>query len=359
MNRADVASAAPTVRIGGRTVGAQKRVFVIAEAGVNHNGGVAMARSLIDAARAAGADAVKFQVFHAEALVAASAPTCDYQRQHDPCAETQRDMLRRLELGLSDVVELKTHADRCGIQFLATPFGLPELDHLVRMNVAAVKIASTDIVNVPLLTAAAASGQPIILSTGASTLDEIDAAVALLRRHATLLRLVLLHCVSAYPTPPDCARLATIRILADRYGVPVGFSDHTKDASFSALAVAAGACVLEKHITLDRTLPGPDHFFALEPDGLARYVAAAHRARAALGDGRIGPGREEQEVRELARGSIVSRVAIPAGRRVRAVDLCVQRPAGGMDPKDWCEVVGRVAATDIPSGARLSTSMLQ
>lgn len=243
-------------------------VYIIAEAGVNHDGCLEKARALIDAARSAGADAVKFQAFSAARIAAADAPTCAYQATE--AGESQARMLARLELSPADFAVLKRYAEQRGIAFLCTPFSIPDLEMLVALGVSALKIASPDIVNVPLLRAAAATGLPLIASTGAATLDEIDAAVALLTVAGARDRLSLLHCVSAYPTRPAEARLGCIRTLADRFGCPVGFSDHTDDAAFAALAVAAGARILEKHLTLDRSANGPDHFFSLEPDAMAR-----------------------------------------------------------------------------------------
>jgi N-acetylneuraminate synthase/N,N'-diacetyllegionaminate synthase len=399
----------PVVSIGNRQIGAAHPVYVIAEAGVNHNGDVAAARRLIDAAHEAGADAVKFQVFSADRLASASAPACAYQKQHGGQVTSQRDLLRRLELKLAAFRDLEAHADRLGIHFLATPFGLEELQFLAGLGLPAVKIASPDIVNVPLLKAAAQTAMPLIVSTGASILSEIDDAVRIIcgprtpdsqspirhpqsaiprraplrvaakhrspgalqssipNRQSSIVnrqspipnRLILLHCVSAYPTQPHEARLACVGTLARRFGVPVGFSDHTPDSDFSALAVAAGAVILEKHLTLDRQAPGPDHFFSLEPRQFGRYVAAARRAREALGDAEIRVAPVEMEIREYARRSIVAASAIAAGQVIEAHLLAVQRPGGGIEPGRWNDVVGRVAGTDIPPATRLSWSMIR
>lgn len=355
----------PFVQIGNRLIGASEAVYIIAEAGVNHDGDVTLAHELVQAACDAGADAVKFQVFSADRLVDASAPTCGYQKAHDRAA-SQREMLRRLELKAEALRDLKARADRLGIDFLATPFGSAELKSLVDLGVPAIKFASSDLVNVPLLTAGARSGLPMIVSTGASDLAEIDAAVRLINRstpHGKQRpqsgRLILLHCVSAYPTDPNIARLSCIRTLARRFTVPVGFSDHTSEPTFSGLAVAAGAVLLEKHLTLDRGASGPDHFFSLSPEQFAQYVEAARHARAALGDGTIRVAPEEQEVRELARGSIVSVGPIRAGQLISSDDVGIRRPGGGIEPARWNDVVGRVARTDIPPNVRLSFTMLQ
>ena len=345
------------VRIATRQVGEEHGVFIIAEAGVNHNGSVDSARRLIDAARAIGADAVKFQAFTADSLVAADAPLCNYQQTRAGVAG-QRDLLRRLELRRDDFATLKKHADAMGIAFLATPFGLDELRMLCDLGVPAIKIASPDLVNLPLLAAAAETGRPLILSTGASELAEVDAAVETLFQRGATDRLILLHCVSSYPTQPSDARLRCIRTLADRFNVPIGFSDHTMRTDIGGVAVAAGAVVLEKHLTLDRRADGPDHFFSLEPRAFADYVTAARRAHQSLGDGVIRCSAQEQQVRELARGSVVAATYIPAGKRLTSDVLAIRRPAGGIEPARWATLIGRVAKTDIPADTRLSWSML-
>lgn len=349
----------PALAIGGVRVGEPGRVYVIAEAGVNHDGDASTARRLIDAAKESGADAVKFQMFRADRLVAADADTCAYQKDHVAGGGSQRDMLRRLELPDAAWAELKSHADRIGIEFLATPFGEPEVAALDALGVAAIKIASPDIVNVPLLEAAARTGRPLVVSTGAAERHEIDFAVALLRRTREDVGIALLHCVSAYPTDAADANLARIGALARRYHVPVGFSDHTVDAGFGALAVAAGAVILEKHLTLSRSGPGPDHFFSLEPPEMLRYVAGARRAATAMGESAWGPRGAEQEVRRLARGRIVAVSRVPRGKTLSSNDLMVQRPGGGIDPVYWEAVIGRKSLQEIPEGTPLAWSMLE
>jgi sialic acid synthase SpsE len=350
-----------SVVLGDRVIGPGSPVYIIAEAGVNHDGDPAIARKLIQAARDAGADAVKFQVFSADRLVSKSAATCEYQKKQPGSPDSQHAMLKRVELSAEVFAELMGFAKSVGVQFLATPFGVPELKLLLDMKVPAIKTASTDLVNVPLLEAAAESGLPLIVSTGAGTLAEVDQAVALIRGLGAGARLVLLHCVSAYPTRPEAARLRRIRVLAERFGVPVGFSDHTPDPRFGAIAVAAGAVVLEKHLTLDRGSPGPDHSFSLTPPDFAEYVAASRLAMAALGgtsQSEEGFAAEEAEVRKLARGSIVALRSIAQGRRITPECLTVRRPGSGISPNAWHSVVGRIAKTDIPADAPLEWTML-
>ena len=349
----------PAVRVGQRLVGPDHPVYVIAEAGVNHDGRLDIALELIDAAAGAGADAVKFQYFSAERLAAPDAPTCQYQKDHYAGASSQLEMLRRLELPPDDFKRLKVHADQAGIDFLCTPFGIPELRALSGLEVAAIKIASPDIINIPLLREAAAAKLPVIASTGAAELDEVRAAVDLLHEHDALERLILLHCVSAYPTPPSEARLRCISTLANEFNVPVGYSDHTAEADFSALAVAAGAVILEKHLTHDRSAPGPDHFFSLTPDDFAKYCMAAKAAFSARGTGVVAPGSREAEVRKLARGSIVAARHIPAGTPISPDALTVRRPGTGIPPAEWDNVIGAVASADIPAGSPLEWAHLR
>lgn len=347
------------VKIGNRLIGAGQSVYVIAEAGVNHDGDPAAAHRLVEAASKAGADAVKFQVFSAERLAGPAAATCAYQRTGDAVAN-QREMLRKLELNKQTFVELQDHAAELGIDFLATPFGLPELNFLVEtLQVQAIKIASSDLVNVPLLTAAAASQRTLVVSTGAARTVEVDQAVELIKRHGALDRLILLHCVSAYPTPPELARLACIGALIRRYGVPAGFSDHTTETTTGALAAAAGAVVLEKHLTLNRNAAGPDHFFSLEPEQFRQYVANVRRTERMLGDGHIGLADQEAEVRALSRGRLVSTRRIPAGSRLTADALMVQRPGDGIDPTHWEKVLACSARQEIPAETPLAWSMLK
>lgn len=334
-------------------------VYVIAEAGVNHNGKLADACQLIEAAKDAGADAIKFQLFSADRLVAKSSPLCAYQQNgHGPDID-QHAMLKALELDGSMCTKLKEHADAVGIDFLATPFGLPDLDFLVeQLNVTALKIASPDLVNVPLLTAAAKSGRLLIVSTGASMPEEIDQAVELIKDCGALERLTLLHCVSSYPTALEDARLQCIATLRQRFDVPTGFSDHTVEETTGAFAVMAGAVVLEKHLTMDRRLNGPDHFFSLEPDSFKAYVQDIRRASAIMGDGRLGYAPAEEEVRELARGRIVTTKSIVAGERLTPDSLTVQRPGNGIGPACWKDLIGRVVRVDVPKNTPLDWSML-
>ncbi len=346
------------INVGSHRIGPGYSAFVVAEAGVNHNGSVETALRLVDAAVEAGADAVKFQMFRAADLTTASAPTAAYQEKSGG-ERSQRDLLKRLELLQADFIRIKRHADERGIFFLATPFGEKELRALVELGVPALKFASTDLTNTPLLDAGAATGLPLLLSTGASSENEIAEAVERLHRAGAMDRLMLLHCVSCYPTPLDAVNLRAIRALEHRFGVVCGLSDHTTSITMGALAVAAGARVLEKHFTLDRQSAGPDHAMSLEPDPLMEYVAAVRAAETAMGDGHVGLTGLEREVRLVAGKSVVAACGIPAGARLQRDMLAVRRPGTGISPVELAKLLNRRAAVEIPSDTILTWDMVQ
>jgi sialic acid synthase SpsE len=324
---------------------------------VNHDGQVDRGLQLIEAAAAAGADVVKFQMFRAEALVSAGAPAAAYQQRRG--AGSQRELLARLELSDEAFAALAAHCRARGVEFLATPFSPPDVDRLVNLGVPALKIASPDLTNVPLLRRAAATGLPLIVSTGAATADEIRRGVERLHGWGLGGRLVLLHCVSGYPAPRETANLRAIAALRDAADVPCGFSDHTESTAIGGWAVAAGACVLEKHFTLDRSARGPDHAMSLNPRQLAIYIAAARAAESALGNGRLGLTELEWEVRAVARQSVVAAVAIPAGTAVTPTMLTVKRPGGGISPEELERLPGRRARTDIAADTVLTWELLE
>ncbi|UCG32624.1 MAG: N-acetylneuraminate synthase family protein [Phycisphaerales bacterium] len=336
----------------------ERRAFVVAEAGVNHDGSEEQALKLVDSARLAGADAVKFQVFSADRLVSPGTPTAAYQRGAAQAAD-QGELLARLELDQDTYGRIAQHCRAIGIEFLATPFDPLDLEFLLTLDVPAIKIASTDLTNRPLVGAAFASGLPVLLSTGTAVGREIDRAVAWYRRAESSAPLVLLHCVSSYPTPPEEANLRAIETLGRRYGLPVGYSDHTTSAETGALALAAGARVIEKHLTLDRTLPGPDHATSLEPDALADYVARIRQAEAMMGSGRLCCAEIEKDVRRVGRRSIVAKCDIAAGQTLTSEVLTVKRPSGGIDPGRFDEVLCCQAVQDIPRDTPLTWQMLR
>jgi sialic acid synthase SpsE len=268
-------------------------------------------------------------------------------------------MLERLELSDTAWQTIAAHCRAREINFLATPFSPADVDRVCQLGVNALKLASTDLDNAPLVQRAALTGLPLLVSTGAATVDELGAAVTRLRGWGGADRLVLLHCVSRYPTPLAAANLRAIATLRARFGVPCGYSDHTEWTDLAGWAVAAGACVLEKHFTRDRTRPGPDHAMSLEPAALAAYVRAARAAEAALGDGSLGMTDLEADVRAVARRSVVAAATIPAGATIAAEMLALKRPGGGITPDRLGEVIGRQAAADISADAVITWDMLR
>jgi N-acetylneuraminate synthase/N,N'-diacetyllegionaminate synthase len=326
------------IAIDGRRIAAGEPVYVIAEAGVNHDGDVDRALALIDAAADAGADAVKFQTFDPAALASDAAPLADYQRDSGETG-SQRAMLERLALREPDFERLAMRARERGIAFLSTPFDDASADLLDRVGVPAFKIGSGELTNLPLLRSLAARGRPLLLSTGMATLDEVGAAVDAIRAAGDP-PLALLHCVSSYPAPLAQANLRAIVTLRDAFGVPVGYSDHCLELEASVAAVALGAVVIERHLTLDRSAAGPDHAMSSEPDELAELVARIRRAQSALGSGQKTPQPAEADTRAVARRSLVATRDLGAGARVGAGDVAVKRPGGGLAPAEIDRVVG-------------------
>lgn len=346
------------VDIAGRKIGPDQPCFVIAEAGVNHNGELDLAKRLVDVAVAAQVDAVKFQTFQPERIATQDAPKASYQEGVVRRGESQVEMLRRLALSDDAHRELMAYARDRGILFLSTPFEEGSADFLEALGVPAFKIASGELTNLSFLAHMARKGKPMIVSTGMSTLKEVAAAVRTIR--ATGLReLILLHCVSSYPADPSEANLRAMRTLAEAFRVPVGFSDHTPGIEVALAAVALGACVVEKHVTLDRRLPGPDHQASLEPQELAALVRGARIVESALGHGRKEPSPSEVGTAAVARKSLVAARDIPQGSRLTKEHVAIKRPGTGLPPAMLDDVVGRVAAADIPADTVLLLEMLR
>jgi sialic acid synthase SpsE len=346
------------VTIGQHRIGPGGSTFIVAEAGVNHDGSVETALRLVDAAVQAGADAVKFQMFRADDLVASSASAASYQHSGSG-ATSQRKMLSRLELSQAAFRRIKEHCDQRAVLFLATPFGRREIGELVELGVTAIKIASTDLTDARLLETAAATRLAIILSTGASTSAEISHAVRFLREAGAGERLALLHCVSCYPTPVDAVNLRAVRSLQDSFGLPCGLSDHTTSVRVGAWAVAVGACVLEKHFTLDPAAAGPDHAMSLSPTQLVEYVSAVREVEGALGDGEVVLAECEAEVRAVASKSVVAATHIPAGTRLTPEMLTVKRPGTGIPAADLERLVDHRTTVDITYDTVLSWEMVR
>jgi N,N'-diacetyllegionaminate synthase len=341
----------------GRRIGDGAPCFVIAEAGINHNGQLDVARRLIEAAATAGADAVKFQTFSAERLVTPGAAKAEYQARTTGSAESQLDMLRRVELTPADFARLRDHARECGITFLSTPFEEASVDVLMDLGVELIKVPSGEITNLPFLSHVGRTRKPVILSTGMSTLDDVLAATTALRDAGTT-DLVVLQCVSEYPAAVSDANLRVMATLRDAVGVPVGFSDHTLGLLVPQAAVALGACVIEKHLTLDRRMEGPDHAASIEPDEFKDLVRSIRQIESALGNGVKAPTPGERGVAAVARKSVVALVAIPAGTILDATLVGLRRPGTGLPASKLPDILGRPARVHIAAGTLLEESLL-
>ena len=354
-------------------------IYIIAEAGVNHNGDIELAKRLIDAAVEAGADAVKFQTFRADEVAIPEAPKAAYQKQTTDGAESQLEMIRKLQLSESVHRDLVAHCAARGIRFLSTPFDLLSLDFLVRgLGLSTLKIPSGEITNGPLLLSAAQSGCDLILSTGMSTLEDIEEALGILAfgfsgdtsepeaaafrvaflsetgRAVLRKKVTLLHCTTAYPTPYADANLKVMAALAEKFGLAVGYSDHTPGIAVAAAAAALGATIIEKHFTMDRDLPGPDHQASLEPDELTTMVEAVRNVEAALGRPEKTPAPAEQGNMAIARKSLVTLKPIAAGEVFSVENLGIKRPGNGISPMQYWHWIGRPAPRDFPEGVLVS-----
>jgi N-acetylneuraminate synthase/N,N'-diacetyllegionaminate synthase len=325
------------IRIGDREVGTGRSVFVIAEAGVNHNGRLDLAERLVDIAADAGADAVKFQTFDPKLLATPAAAKAEYQRETTGEGGSQLEMLQALVLPRDAHVQLQKRARDRGLIFLSTPFDEPSADFLETLDVPAFKVSSGDLTNVFLLKHLAAKQRPLLLSTGMATLDEVRAAVAVVQPQPV----ALFHCVSNYPAEPADCNLRAIATLRTATGVPVGWSDHTHGIDVTVAAVALGAELVEKHFTIDRTLPGPDHRASLEPHELAAMVRGIRNAEAALGDGEKRPRPSELAVATVARRSLCYREDLAAGAVVAEHHFIALRPGTGIATTEVGKLVGR------------------
>jgi len=320
--------------------------FIIAEVGVNHNGDLAIARELIARSSEAGCDAVKFQTFKATDLVTADCQKTPYQVRNDGDG-TQLQMLRRLELDAAQHLKLAELCTQYGIEFMSTAFGIAELDLLVSVGIKRVKVASGELTNLPYLRAAASKGLPLLVSTGMATLADIEVAIAELEMagcpHDAI---TLLHCTSLYPAPYETVHLRAMDTLRQAFNLSVGYSDHTLGQAVAIAAVARGACVIEKHVTLDRHLPGPDHQASLEPHELLSLVTAIRATEVALGDVRKRPTDSERQTALMARRSIVASRPIREGEIFSADNLACKRPGTGISPMQWDQLIGKTSSRD-------------
>lgn len=323
-----------------------KHTLIIAEAGVNHNGSIEMARQLIDAAVVAGVDYVKFQTFKAENLVTRDAKQAEYQ-QRNAAEDSQYAMLKKLELSESQHEELIAYCKEKGVKFLSTAFDLESIEYLHSLNLGLWKIPSGEITNYPYLKKIAQYGEPVIMSTGMCSMDDVEQVLNVLLKNGLMKeQIMLLHCNTEYPTPMRDVNLKAIQQLRDKFGVKVGYSDHTKGIEVPIAAVALGAEVIEKHFTLDRTLPGPDHKASLEPNELKAMVDAIRNIEQALGDGQKHVSASEEKNMAIARKSIVAAKAIIRGELLTEENLITKRPGSGISPMLWEEVIGTKAIRD-------------
>lgn len=323
------------------------KTLIIAEAGVNHNGDIDMAKALIDAASDAGADLVKFQTFNADRLVTRKARKADYQMKMTATDESQRDMLKRLELSPAMHEKLIAHAAKRGIEFFSTAFDLDSIDYLLGLGLSRIKVPSGELTNLPYLRKVGSAGKPVILSTGMANLGEIEAALAALEAAgASRQQITVLHCSTEYPAPMAEVNLQAMPAMARAFGVQVGYSDHTEGIEVAIAAVVLGACVIEKHFTLDRALPGPDHRASIEPEELARMVRSIRNIELALGDGVKRPSVSEEKNRLVARKSLFAACAIAEGELFTEHNLVAKRPGTGISPMRLDELLGRAAARD-------------
>jgi N,N'-diacetyllegionaminate synthase len=334
--------------------------LVIAEAGVNHNGSLDLALKLVEIAAKAGADAVKFQTFSAERLVRPGARTAQYQAKATGESD-QFAMLKQLELSEADYRRIAARCVDCGIEFMSTPFDEEAATFLLELGMQRIKVPSGEITNIPFLEFLADTDRRLIVSTGMATLEEIDAAVGAIARRRALRgfsaplaeRVTILHCTSNYPAADEDVNLRAMGTIAAATKLPVGYSDHTRGIAVATAAVALGACVIEKHFTVDKSLPGPDHTASVSPEELGALVAQIRTVEAALGSAEKRPTASELPIRALVRRSVTTRRALRAGEAIAAEDVCLLRPGDGIPPAELGQVIGARARNDIAAGITL------
>ena len=327
-------------------------ILIIAEAGVNHNGSLAMAKQLAGVAKAAGADIVKFQTAKPELVISRFAEKAEYQKAETGEAESQLEMCKRIHLTFDEHAQLKEYCDSIGIAYLSTPFDLDSIDFLQQLGTPMWKVPSGEITNLPYLEKIAATKKPVILSTGMSMISEIEDALTILEDGGAG-PITLLHCNTEYPTPIEDANLLAMQDLREQFGLPVGYSDHTAGIEADIAAAALGAVVIEKHFTLDKALPGPDHKASLSPEELTTMVAAVRKTELALGDGRKHVTESEAKNKPIARKSILAKRDIKKGETFTPENLTVKRPGDGISPMRWYEVLGKTAKRDFEEDEKI------
>lgn len=339
-----------TIKIGKKSVGKNKPCFIIAEAGVNHNGNPDIAKKLVDAAKEAGADAVKFQTFKAEDLVTYGTSMASYQKKNIRKKETQFSMLKKLELSYGNFKEIKAYCNKIGIIFLSTPHTEEAADFLENI-VPAFKIGSGDLTNLPFLEKVSKKGKPILLSTGMGTLEEVKEAVDMIKKYNN--QLIVLHCTTEYPCPKEDVNLQAMKTLEEGTGCIIGYSDHTEGIEVPIMAASFGAAVIEKHFTLDTSMEGPDHKASLNPSEMKDMIQNIRKnkkieiPKKILGNKIKNPTEEEIEIAKVVRKSIIAKVDIPNGTKITEDMVTIKRPGTGIEPKKINNVVGRIALKDI------------
>jgi N-acetylneuraminate synthase len=324
------------------------KVFIIAEAGVNHNGDINLAYKLVDVAKEAGVDAVKFQAFKTEKIISKYADMASYQKKNLSTNESQYEMVKKLELSYKEFKKLKNYCDEIKIMFLSTPDEEYSLNFLVdELSIPFIKIGSGEVTNLPYLRKIAAKNKPLIMSTGMSNLGEVEEAISTIRLVNSKAKISLLHCTTNYPTPYEEVNLKAMQTLAAAFKLPVGYSDHTLGIEVPVAAVAMGAKIVEKHFTLDKKLPGPDHKASLEPDELKEMVKAIRNIEKALGDGIKKPNKSEIETIKVARRSLIATRDIRAGEIIKESDITIKRPRTGILPKFKEIIIGMKLINDI------------
>ncbi len=342
-------TAGTSYQIADRRVGEGCPCFVIAEVGVNHNGQLDLALQAIDVAAEAGADAVKFQTFRADRLVTRSAPQAKYQQQNTGNQQSQFQMLQALELSDDDHRAILERCRQRNIIFMSTPFDEQSADFLHQLDMPVFKVPSGELTNLPFLKHLAGFGRPLIVSTGMSTLGEVEAAVRTIEDCGNR-QIILLHCVSNYPAAPAEVNLRAMLTMRAAFELPVGYSDHTLGTAVGISSVALGACVVEKHFTLNRSLPGPDHQASAEPEELKQLIGGIRTIEVALGDGRKKPTESERDTAQVARKSLVAAVDIPAGTQLTESLIAVRRPGTGLPPAMKPHLLNRRLVTSLAAG---------
>jgi N,N'-diacetyllegionaminate synthase len=325
----------------------ENKTFIIAEAGVNHNGNIEIAKKMIEVAKECGADAIKFQTFKAEKVISKYAPKAEYQKQTTGETDSQLEMVKKLELSFDDFVALKEYCDELNIMFLSTPFDFESIDFLNDLGLEIFKIPSGEITNLPYLEKIGKLGKKVILSTGMADLGEIEDALDILISCGTKKEnITVLHCNTEYPTPYEDVNLLAMLTIKEAFKVKVGYSDHTLGIEIPIAAVALGASVIEKHFTLDKNMEGPDHKASLEPHELKAMIDAIVNIEKALGNGMKKPSKSELKNKDIVRKSIVAKREIKKGEIFTEDNITVKRPGTGISPMRWYEVLGKVAPKD-------------